>query len=75
MVAHFLLFICQVVFNEYNLQEMNEKWPALIVLIASVIVIGSVAELCKYYEIKKESRAHRRARLDFGTKLGMNSPF
>lgn len=75
LIAHFLLFICQVVFNEYNLQEMNEKWPALIVLIASVIVIGSVAELCKYYEIKKESRAHRRARLDFGTKLGMNSPF
>lgn len=54
---------------------MNEKWPALIVLIVSTVVILGVAELCKYYEIKKETRAHRRARLDFGTKLGMNSPF
>lgn len=54
---------------------MSDKWPALVVLIVSVVIIEGIAELCKYYEIKKENRAHRRARLDFGTKLGMNSPF
>lgn len=54
---------------------MNEKWPALIVLVVSNLIIGGIAEFCKYYEIKNENRAVRRARLDFGTKLGMNSPF
>lgn len=54
---------------------MNDKWPALIVLFISTMVIFFIAEFCKYYEIKNEKRAHRRARLDFGTKLGMNSPF
>jgi hypothetical protein len=54
---------------------MKDKWPALVILIVSIVIIAGVAELCKYYEIKSENRARRRARLDFGTKLGMNSPF
>lgn len=54
---------------------MSDKWPALIVLLVSILVVLFIAELCKFYEIKTEKRAWRRARLDFGTKLGMNSPF
>lgn len=75
LTVHSLLFICQVFFNDYNLEEMSVKWPALIVLLVSTLLIFFIAELCKYYEIKNEKRAIRRARLDFGTKLGMNSPF
>ncbi|KAG5667696.1 hypothetical protein PVAND_015667 [Polypedilum vanderplanki] len=75
LILHLILFICQIVFNNYSLNEMNDKWPALVILIVSIFFIASVAELCKYYEIKNENRARRRARLDFGTKLGMNSPF
>lgn len=74
-LTHSLLFMLQVAFNDYNFKEMSEKWPALIVLFVSVVVLFLISEFCKYYEIKNEKRAHRRARLDFGTKLGMNSPF
>ena len=38
------------------------------------IVIG-INELVKRKEIKMEVRHQRRERLEFGTKLGMNSPF
>jgi len=32
-------------------------------------------ELVKHYEIKMNVRHQKRERLEFGTKLGMNSPF
>ncbi|RWS16658.1 uncharacterized protein B4U79_14915 [Dinothrombium tinctorium] len=41
-------------------------WPILLLIINSLI---------KRHEIKVYKRQQRRARLDFGTKLGMNSPF
>lgn len=65
----------QIIFNDYNLKEPNRKWMALIILLISTLVVFFIGEICKHYEIKNEKRAQRRARLDFGTKLGMNSPF
>lgn len=49
---------------------MDKKWPVLLILVLSTGFIISIAELCKYYEIKNNLRATRRARLDFTTKLG-----
>ncbi|XP_038211655.1 transmembrane protein 94 isoform X1 [Zerene cesonia] len=42
---------------------------------ASPVLVLLLNELIKYQEIKVDERNQRRARLDFGTKLGMNSPF
>lgn len=70
-----LLLSCQLFFNEYNFNALSNKWPVLLVIIISNFIIIAVAELCKYHEIKNNKRSQRRARLDFGTKLGMNSPF
>lgn len=75
MTFHFLLLSCQVMFNKHNFNAMANKWPVLIVILISTVVIVGIAELCKYHEIKNNKRSQRRARLDFGTKLGMNSPF
>ncbi|XP_077286131.1 transmembrane protein 94-like protein l(2)k05819 isoform X3 [Arctopsyche grandis] len=46
-----------------------------IVLIVSHPFILVINEFVKWQEIKVNLRYQRRARLDFGTKLGMNSPF
>ncbi|XP_045771741.1 transmembrane protein 94 isoform X4 [Maniola jurtina] len=42
---------------------------------ASLLLVFLLNELIKWQEIKADARNQRRARLDFGTKLGMNSPF
>lgn len=70
-----MLLACQLLFNDYNFKALSYKWPVLLVIVISNFVIIAVAELCKYHEIKNSKRSQRRARLDFGTKLGMNSPF
>ncbi|XP_046427153.1 transmembrane protein 94 isoform X1 [Neodiprion fabricii] len=41
----------------------------------SVPLIFAINELVKWQEIKANVRYQKRARLEFGTKLGMNSPF
>ncbi|XP_053607404.1 transmembrane protein 94 isoform X2 [Plodia interpunctella] len=41
----------------------------------STLLVFIINELLKWQEIKVDTRNQRRARLDFGTKLGMNSPF
>ncbi|XP_012271899.1 transmembrane protein 94 isoform X2 [Orussus abietinus] len=41
----------------------------------SVPLVFAVNELVKWQEIKVNVRYQKRARLEFGTKLGMNSPF
>ncbi|XP_073944567.1 transmembrane protein 94-like [Choristoneura fumiferana] len=41
----------------------------------SLAAVFALNELIKWQEIKADERNQRRARLDFGTKLGMNSPF
>lgn len=41
----------------------------------SLLAVFALNEFIKWQEIKADVRNQRRARLDFGTKLGMNSPF
>lgn len=50
-------------------------WPLLLAYAASLLLVLALNELIKWQEIKADKRNQRRARLDFGTKLGMNSPF
>ncbi|CAK1595846.1 unnamed protein product [Parnassius mnemosyne] len=50
-------------------------WPLLCTYILSLLMVFGINELIKWQEIKADVRNQRRARLDFGTKLGMNSPF
>ncbi|KAK9509058.1 hypothetical protein O3M35_006462 [Rhynocoris fuscipes] len=55
--------------------QLNIPWIAIILALVSPIVIVFVNEFIKWQEIKANLRYEKRARLDFGTKLGMNSPF
>lgn len=48
--------------------------PAWLAFLWPLPLIG-LNELVKHYEIKMNVRHQKRERLDFGTKLGMNSPF
>ncbi|KAJ8730304.1 hypothetical protein PYW07_017342 [Mythimna separata] len=50
-------------------------WPLAVGYAASLFLVFALNELIKWQEIKADGRNQRRARLDFGTKLGMNSPF
>ena len=70
-----MILACKIVLNNYNFNAMANKWPVLLRILISTVIIMGVGELCKYHEIKNNKRSQRRARLDFGTKLGMNSPF
>ena len=49
-----------------------ESWA---LLAAGVFVTIAVNELVKRHQIKANVRSQKRARLEFGTKLGINSPF
>ncbi|CAH2106676.1 unnamed protein product [Euphydryas editha] len=49
--------------------------PLLAAYAASLLLAFALNELIKWQELKVDARNQRRARLDFGTKLGMNSPF
>ncbi|XP_050346220.1 transmembrane protein 94 isoform X2 [Nymphalis io] len=49
--------------------------PLLAAYAASLLLVFALNELIKWQELKVDARNQRRARLDFGTKLGMNSPF
>ncbi|XP_049853191.1 transmembrane protein 94 isoform X3 [Schistocerca gregaria] len=57
------------------LTDIQVPYNAIIIGIISPFVIVSVNELIKREEIKVNVRYQKRARLEFGTKLGMNSPF
>ncbi|KAJ2945867.1 hypothetical protein O0L34_g4773 [Tuta absoluta] len=50
-------------------------WPLAALLVACPALATALNEGIKWQEIKADGRNQRRARLDFGTKLGMNSPF
>ncbi|XP_063896687.1 transmembrane protein 94 [Helicoverpa armigera] len=50
-------------------------WPLGVGYSASLFLVFALNEFIKWQEIKADGRNQRRARLDFGTKLGMNSPF
>ncbi|XP_057323877.1 transmembrane protein 94 isoform X3 [Microplitis mediator] len=65
----------------YNLlkeeQQKNSKFPIQLPLyfLISIPIVFIINELVKWQEIKANVRYQKRARLEFGTKLGMNSPF
>ncbi|CAH0719577.1 unnamed protein product, partial [Brenthis ino] len=74
-----LLIVFQSIFSVCQLS--GGAWrprasPALAAAAAaSLLLVLAANELIKWQEIKVDARNQRRARLDFGTKLGMNSPF
>ncbi|XP_060605817.1 transmembrane protein 94-like [Ruditapes philippinarum] len=81
-----LLLIGQIVFSACDTYirsreaisalPLSQVHPAVwAVGLAFPIVMVIVNELVKHREIKLAVRSQKRARLDFGTKLGMNSPF
>ncbi|CAH1388877.1 unnamed protein product [Nezara viridula] len=55
--------------------DMDTSWCIIITAALSPILIFLLNEFVKWQEIKANLRYEKRARLDFGTKLGMNSPF
>ncbi|XP_028171231.1 transmembrane protein 94 isoform X3 [Ostrinia furnacalis] len=55
--------------------RLAARWPLALACAASPLAVFALNELIKWQEIKADIRNQRRARLDFGTKLGMNSPF
>ncbi|XP_014257141.1 transmembrane protein 94 isoform X3 [Cimex lectularius] len=61
--------------NEGQNYELDTPWIAIALAFSSPLVILVVNEFVKWQEIKANLRYEKRARLDFGTKLGMNSPF
>lgn len=50
-------------------------FPSIIIILLWPVVALGIAELFKRRYIKERIRFQRRAKLKFGTKLGMNSPF
>ncbi|XP_034473456.1 transmembrane protein 94 isoform X4 [Drosophila innubila] len=70
-------FICslQMLMDESLQEYLSKLWLPILVLFASSLISLFVSELAKFQENKVNARYQRRARLDFGTKLGMNSPF
>lgn len=55
--------------------QYRVPWPLGLGYFASLLIVFALNEFIKWQEIKADTRNQRRARLDFGTKLGMNSPF
>ena len=59
---------------------LSEKFPcptyaAWVVWLGGIPLVIGFNEAVKRYEIKKYQRYQKRQRLEFGTKLGINSPF
>lgn len=68
-----------VVFHRFWQEEGKriENFPIYVPLffLLSIPLTFAINELIKWQEIKVNVRYQKRARLEFGTKLGMNSPF
>ncbi|KAG5891720.1 hypothetical protein JTB14_000323 [Gonioctena quinquepunctata] len=85
IVTVFLLILMQCIYTLLMFNDIKETQedfkefdiPLWVIIFAAVspISVFIVNELVKKHEIKVNERFLRRARLDFGTKLGMNSPF
>uniref|UniRef100_A0A182N110 Cation-transporting P-type ATPase C-terminal domain-containing protein n=1 Tax=Anopheles dirus TaxID=7168 RepID=A0A182N110_9DIPT len=75
LVVHLGLAVLQLCTDHYLWQEMERVWPVVLGIVLTVIATFLTSEFFKWEEIKVNTRYIRRARLDFGTKLGMNSPF
>ncbi|KFB34903.1 AGAP000576-PA-like protein [Anopheles sinensis] len=75
LLVHLALAVVQLLTDDYLWQEMDRVWPIVLCIVLMAIATFFASEIFKWEEIKVNSRYIRRARLDFGTKLGMNSPF
>jgi len=71
VVVQMIYFIVQLVPTHLHTLPV---W-AWVIHLGSIPVVLVVNELVKRYEIKLNVRFQKRARLDFNTKLGINSPF
>ncbi|XP_073833777.1 transmembrane protein 94-like protein l(2)k05819 isoform X3 [Musca autumnalis] len=75
LVFHSLVSVAQILLDEELRDNAADAWPAIVFIFCGILISLIVSEICKWQEIKVNTRYQRRARLDFGTKLGMNSPF
>ncbi|XP_053665688.1 transmembrane protein 94 [Anopheles marshallii] len=75
LLVHLTLVVLQLCTDSYLWQEMERVWPIVLCIVLTVLLTFLASEFFKWEEIKVNNRYIRRARLDFGTKLGMNSPF
>ncbi|XP_032569723.1 transmembrane protein 94 isoform X2 [Drosophila sechellia] len=74
VLIHGIICFVQLLLEDFWVQLPNH-WVALLILFGGSLLSMLVSELAKFQENKVNARYQRRARLDFGTKLGMNSPF
>ncbi|XP_050329199.1 transmembrane protein 94 isoform X4 [Bactrocera neohumeralis] len=75
LLVHIVICAVQIVLQDNFFDEACGMWPAIAFLYGGSFISLAITEICKWQEIKVNTRYQRRARLDFGTKLGMNSPF
>ncbi|XP_041363282.1 transmembrane protein 94-like [Gigantopelta aegis] len=79
LVVQIVYFACDTFVQNLYVKKslpLSKVHPAVWALgLAWPVVIVTVNELVKRREIKLSVRRQKRARLDFGTKLGMNSPW
>ncbi|XP_058443987.1 transmembrane protein 94 isoform X3 [Malaya genurostris] len=75
VLFHILTVVVHICTDDYYWNEMDRVWPIVLFLFFTIAVTFGLTEFFKWEEIKVNNRYIRRARLDFGTKLGMNSPF
>ncbi|XP_036318816.1 transmembrane protein 94 isoform X4 [Rhagoletis pomonella] len=75
LLLHVVVCAVQIFLHDTYFKEACGMWPAIVFLYCGSLISLTITEICKWQEIKVNTRYQRRARLDFGTKLGMNSPF
>ena len=68
------LYSSTVVFLSQSSFELPSN-GCLVVWLCGIPLVVAFNEMVKRYEIKSEVRYQKRQRLEFGTKLGINSPF
>ncbi|XP_051174017.1 transmembrane protein 94 isoform X2 [Leptopilina boulardi] len=69
-----------MIFYDFWIQEESQRLGNLLTIVplaflSTVPLVFLINEFAKWQEIKVNVRYQKRARLEFGTKLGMNSPF
>ncbi|XP_055296845.1 transmembrane protein 94 isoform X2 [Sitodiplosis mosellana] len=74
-IVQTIIFALNLLLNRKIVDQLENVWPIVLFLIGSLVIVFVIVEFCKWQELKANGRYQRRARLDFGTKLGMNSPF
>lgn len=76
LLSHILFCFGEVMFFVEELNRVSLiPLPLLCLALVWTVVLIPLNTLVKRKEIKANDRQQRRARLDFNTKLGMNSPF